>query len=66
MKKKIEFSELKRGQCFRLTKNGPIHQLDETGEYGQILIGKQAGKTTWILDDEKKVYPTKVKIVEVK
>ena len=62
--KKVEFGELKKGQCFRLTKNGPIYQKGDFIDH--ILTGKNAGKASWDIADSRKVYPTKIKITEVK
>ncbi len=64
-KKKVEFYTLKKGQCFRIRKQGAIYQRDDSN-CAQIIKGKRAGKTIWIWDESKKVYPVKVKIVEVK
>ena len=66
MKKKIEFGTLKPGDCFRLTENGPIYMRDNGSCYGQCVFGGKLGKVTNWIDDDKKVYPAKVKISEVK
>jgi hypothetical protein len=63
---KKEFDDLKKGECFRLTKNGPVYQSDEIGD-AQCITGKRAGKVIFRYEnDNRKVYPVKVKIVEEK
>ena len=59
---KVDFTKIKVGECFRLTKNGPIYMRDcEDG--GQCILGKSVGKVTdWLAGINKKVYPVKVKI----
>lgn len=64
--KKVKFKELKSGDCFRLRKNGPIYMKDSQ-QGGQQILGKQAGKITdWFGENDKNVFPAKVKISEVK
>ena len=65
MKKKIEFGTLKPGDCFRLSENGPIYMKDPYNG-GQQIFGKRSGTISKWLNDDKKVYPVKVKISEVK
>jgi len=57
-------NELKRGDCFQFTKNGPIYQKDFCGD-AQCIAGRQIGTVIYTIYD-RKVYPIKVKIVEEK
>lgn len=73
MKKKVKVKKVKRvtfgsrrpGEAFRRSKNGPIYLKDDLGS-GQIVIGKNLGRVHGYLDEDQKVYPAKVKIVEEK
>jgi len=62
--KKIKFRNLKQGECFRLTKNGPIYMDD--GLDAQRISGKQPGYVNYSIARNRKVYPVKIKISEVK
>jgi len=65
-KKKVDFSNLKKGECFRLTEKGPIYQKDNS-DGGQCIFGKNVGHIIdFYFRHSKKVYPAKVKISEVK
>ena len=63
--KKIKLGKLKRGDCFRLTKNGPIYMKDKQGG-GQCVLGKSIGRVVDFYFKSDMVYPAKVKISEVK
>ena len=65
MKKKVRFGDIKAGECFRLTENGPIY-MKSVAHDGQCVFGKSPGKLTNWADDSKMVFPAKVKISEVK
>jgi len=65
--KRVEFNNLKPGDCFRLTINGPIYMKDECN-CGLSVTGKCLGRVFYNFgfEDKKSVYPAKVKIVEEK